>query len=426
MPTLDGPMWTKVIKIALAFVGIIVGAGFATGQETVQYFASFGTLGIVGAVVCGLIIAVGGMIILQLGTFHLADEHRQVFDVITNRWLARFLDAGVMLTVFSLGFIMLAGAGATLNQELGWPTWAGSTVLLVMVLAVGFLDVDRVSALIGSITPLMMALILFAFGYVLLTQLPADHALLAEVAERQVSPMPNWWLAAVNNAGMCLMMGVSMTLVIGGNYLDPKVTGLGGLLGGVAYMVLLVMITVLVYLALPLTEGSDVPTVALLGQIHPALGVISVVVVFLMIYNTAIGMFYALGRRLSRNRPNRFPVYFVAVVLAGFAVSFVGFADLISVMFPVLGYLGLVLVAVMVVTYLRHRGEIAVESRRRVLIRALFVRRGELSAAETRRMDALVAASGIDDAALLDAVREDVDGEDGGEDNGSHDLPTEK
>ncbi|WP_448854048.1 hypothetical protein [Corynebacterium frankenforstense] len=329
-------MWTKVTKIGLAFVGIIVGAGFATGQETVQYFASFGTPGILRAVVCGLIIAVGGMIILQLGTFHLA---------------------------------------------------------------VGFLDVDRVSALTGSITPLMMALILFAFGYVLLTQLPADHALLAEVAGRQVSPMPNWWLAAVNNAGMCLMMGVSMTLVIGGNYLDPKITGLGGLLGGVAYMVLLVMITVLVYLALPLTEGSDVPTVALLGQIHPALGVISVVVVFLMIYNTAIGMFYALGRRLSRNRPNRFPV---------------------------LGYLGLVLVAVMVVTYLRHRGEIAVESRRRVLIRALFVRRGELSAAETRRMDALVAASGIDDAALLDAVREDVDGEDGGGDNRAHDLPTEK
>ena len=30
------------VKVALAFVGLIVGAGFATGQEMIQYFTSFG------------------------------------------------------------------------------------------------------------------------------------------------------------------------------------------------------------------------------------------------------------------------------------------------------------------------------------------------------------------------------------------------
>ena len=34
------------VKVALAFVGLIVGAGFATGQEMIQYFTSFGAVGI--------------------------------------------------------------------------------------------------------------------------------------------------------------------------------------------------------------------------------------------------------------------------------------------------------------------------------------------------------------------------------------------
>ena len=38
----------EVFKIAGAFVGVIVGAGFASGQEILQFFASFGSLGLVG------------------------------------------------------------------------------------------------------------------------------------------------------------------------------------------------------------------------------------------------------------------------------------------------------------------------------------------------------------------------------------------
>lgn len=32
----------RSMKIALAFVGLLVGAGFATGKEVIQYFISFG------------------------------------------------------------------------------------------------------------------------------------------------------------------------------------------------------------------------------------------------------------------------------------------------------------------------------------------------------------------------------------------------
>ena len=43
----------KSLKVALALVGLTVGAGFASGQEVIQYFLAFGYRGIIGAAIAG-------------------------------------------------------------------------------------------------------------------------------------------------------------------------------------------------------------------------------------------------------------------------------------------------------------------------------------------------------------------------------------
>lgn len=47
----------KSLQIGGAFVGLIVGAGFASGQEIMQYFTSFGIMGIVGGIVATIAFA---------------------------------------------------------------------------------------------------------------------------------------------------------------------------------------------------------------------------------------------------------------------------------------------------------------------------------------------------------------------------------
>ena len=42
---------TKVITFAGAFIAFLIGSGFATGQEILQYFTSYGYWGIAGALV---------------------------------------------------------------------------------------------------------------------------------------------------------------------------------------------------------------------------------------------------------------------------------------------------------------------------------------------------------------------------------------
>lgn len=48
-------MFKKILSVALAYVGIIVGAGLSSGQDLIQYFVSFGLVGLLGVLVLAVL-----------------------------------------------------------------------------------------------------------------------------------------------------------------------------------------------------------------------------------------------------------------------------------------------------------------------------------------------------------------------------------
>ena len=158
------------------------------------------------------------------------------------------------------------------------------------------------------------------------------------------STLPNWWIAALNYTGLNVMCVVSMALVIGGNYLDTRAAGLGGLMGGIGYLVMLMLLATALMVKIEVVAGEDMPMLTLINEINPTLGLVMAVVVFGMIFATALGMFFALGKRLARGNEARFRPIFISTCLIGFALSFVGFKQLVSVVYPILGYMGILLI----------------------------------------------------------------------------------
>lgn len=48
-------MVKRIFNIALAYVGVVIGAGLSSGQDLMQYFVGFGKWGIIGTIVLGII-----------------------------------------------------------------------------------------------------------------------------------------------------------------------------------------------------------------------------------------------------------------------------------------------------------------------------------------------------------------------------------
>lgn len=211
--------FNKTIGIALSFVGLLVGAGFATGQEVVQYFTSFGVSGVWGGIiVAGLIMALAGTVFLQLGSYFHASAHSDVFRHVTHPIISRFLDVCVIFTLFAVGLVMLAGAGSNLSQQFGIDAWIGSAIMVVLVLVAGMLDVDKVSQVIGALTPPLIIIAVLGVGIHALLNMPADPVESMNIAAQTESPpINNWLVSALNYCGLALILAVSMSLVIGGD-----------------------------------------------------------------------------------------------------------------------------------------------------------------------------------------------------------------
>ncbi|WIM71147.1 YkvI family membrane protein [Corynebacterium suedekumii] len=367
-------MFKRALAISMAFIGLIVGAGFASGQEALQYFVAFGTWGIVGAVVASALMIVTGVAILQLGSYFQASEHTAVLSRISGPVTSKILDFSTIATLFCIGFVMFAGGGSNLQQQFGWPAWIGATIMLVLVMLTGMLDVNKVSAIIGAITPFVIVFIVCTTIWTIVTSNP-DWSSLNVASESVVTTLPNWWLSALNYIGLAIMTAVSMAIVIGGNNLDTRAAGLGGLIGGLFFLLMLMLLVVSLFIAVETVGGEDMPVLALINEIHPTLGFIMTFVVFGMIFNTAIGMFYALGKRLTRGNPSKFRVVFLAACLIGFGLSFFGFRDLVSYVYPVLGYLGILMMIVISIAWFRGREKFSTEGKRRVRARKLLARK---------------------------------------------------
>ncbi len=397
----------QVVKVALAFVGIIVGAGFASGQEVMQYFVAFGINGLWGAVISAVVMTVMALIILQLGSYFNAGEHGEVFRRVSHPVFSRLLDLGVMLTLFSTGFVMFAGAGANLNQQWGLPLWVGALVMVVLVLAAGMLDVDKVTTVIGAITPFIIVFITIACVYTIVSGDLSSLERLDAASEEVSTTLPNWFVAGVNYTSFNLLVAVSMAVVIGGNMFNPRVAGRGGLLGGLIYSGLLLISAVTLFLTVESVGADDMPMLTIINQLNPVLGQVMAVVVYGMIFNTALGMFYALGRRLTARRPERFRPVYALTVLVGFVLSFVGFRELVGYVYPILGYMGLLLIAVMLVAWTRGRVRIYRESERRMRIVDLLQigSNGSLSSQEAAALDREMADSNLDEQQIRSAVK---------------------
>ncbi|OFP66382.1 hypothetical protein HMPREF2978_05035 [Corynebacterium sp. HMSC074C01] len=406
-------MWKRAVAISMAFIGVVVGAGFASGQEALQYFVAFGNMGLWGVLLASALMIITGVAILQLGSYFQADEHTAVYDNISGPIVSRILDWGTLATLFSIGFVMFAGGGSTISQQFeGVPIWVGGAIMLVLVLLVGLLDVDKVSNVIGAITPFIIIFVVLATGYTIIVT-DVDWSSANDFAVSNVeSPLSNWWLAALNYTGLNVMCAVSMSIVIGGNILDNRAVGIGGLIGGFFYLLLLALLVVSLYMVAPEVYKQDLPVLTLINHVNPALGYFMTFIIYGMVFNTAIGMFYAMGKRLTRKKPKLFyPVYAGACVV-GFILSFIGFKQLVSSVYPILGWIGLLMIAVMVISWITQRDKITSESDRRVRARTLVKRRLDprehFTKKNERELRKLAAASNMETEEFVSAVAEEI------------------
>lgn len=351
----------RAIIMAFAYVGVLTGAGLASGQELLQYFVGFGVPGLVAVVVTGLLHVAFGYIILSMGSHYLATKHSEVLEQMTHPIIVKLLDIALMITCFVIGFVMIAGAGSNLNQQFGIPSWIGALICVVLILIVSQFDFEKVSAVIGSFTPFIIIFIIMGTIYTIFW-VDVDLKTSTEMTKNLSRAIDNVALSSLNYFSMCMITGVSMAFVLGGEEFNNKVSKTAGIFGGFIVGFITTVATFTLYANLPYIINSDLPMQAIITNIHPILGSFMSIVIYGMIFNTGISLYYALARRISGDDKKKFNLTLTILALTGYGLSFAGFKKLIAIMYPIIGYMGIVLILVIFLGWIKNKSKIKKEA----------------------------------------------------------------
>lgn len=352
----------RVVIIAGALVGMLIGSGFATGQEIMQYFVSYGTFGILGAVVVMALLAFVAIGFISAGNAMKFRQGSEVFSYFCGSKLGKFYDYFSIAFVYMTYIIMISGAASTASQQYGLPAWAGGFGMMILVIGTVLLGLDHFVNLIGTIMP-MVILACFYLAFHTLFQsagnIPESIAVIPDLVAsgELMQASDSWFMAALSYVGFSILLLAAFLAETGKGAGSSKEATGGALLGAVALCTAILILTVALMSRAGDIAGSPIPALMLANQIHPLFGNFYSLIMFVGIFSTAVPLLWNPSARFAKEGTRKFRLLVLVLGTVGGLIGlFIEFPRLINIIYVLNGYVGILLLAVMLIHFVRHRG----------------------------------------------------------------------
>lgn len=330
------------IIVAFAFVGVVVGAGFATGQEIFQFFTSNGKFSVLGVIITGFIITIAGVLVLNTGYRLRSHSHTEPIKFYLPRTIATIFDMILTLFLLALAMIMTAGGVSTIHENFDIPYAISALILVIIILATLCLKFDRLITVLGMVTPFLIIIVsIIAIYYFTTGSFDFDSA--SQYANSGTRTDKWWWFDAINYGSLQIAAAFSFLSVMGGRIKSEKATYLGGILGGLVITFLLLMLNLGMVTEFTKITNVALPSLLLAKQISPVIGHFMAIIMILVIYNTVVGLMYAFASRFTEPYKQNYYILIIIIAIITFATTFVGFIELIGKVFPLMGLFGFIL-----------------------------------------------------------------------------------
>ncbi len=337
------------VQITALYVGVIMGAGFASGRECWQYFGVFGQDGYNGiyAIVAVFIIisCMLAYIAMSKGTSDLG----KLISPSDSKWLINAIGIILAAIYYSMIIAMTAAGGSLLNQQFGIHKAIGGIIIAILVVITVLGDFQRVSKVFSLLVP-----VLFVFGILVITlAIRADFGQSGPTTGYEPGGMtPTWPIAAVvfcsyNAMGMVTMIGSSAV-----NARNSKHAFAGAILGSAMLGLLTILLLRAMMTDMAFSSELDLPMLGFAARISKPLNYIYAIVLYGAVYSTAASTYYGFSTKLPDNK------YKKGIIIGGAAIGFLvglsGFKVIVEYLYSVQGYIGMIFIMMIVVNFFKE------------------------------------------------------------------------
>lgn len=321
----------------MVVVGTVIGAGFASGREVQYFFGRFGSNGLMGALLASLLMAAFGLRVVILCRRYRAHEYTALVSSRLNRESGYVLSGCLCISMWLALGVMLSGAGAA-GQSLG-------VSRLVSIVFTGALVAGGIAYGIKGLK--LLNLWLIPLLLVIILYLSIQAPLRTSGAFLILQPEETSWVLLVWSATLYAAFNSMLLVVVIPPLLlqDGKSTGL--VWGLIIVGVLLILVASLLLHFSQTVRSSPLPLLEVVAILTPRFPQVYALILWIALCTTALSNAYGVSDRLHAVTRLSRQATGVLVTLSAFPLGLQPFGRLVSLIYPGLGYMALVVVGLL-------------------------------------------------------------------------------
>ena len=343
-----------------AILAYLIGAGFASGQEIMQYFSNWGS--IAGVFEIGIIfivfltmtyISVG-----YIGRTREASNVNELYEVIGGKYIGKLLSFFVWAYNLGCYFFMISGFGNTLNQQFGLPVAAGSAIAVVISVGTALLGLRKMVDIIGKIGPVVVGFSLIlgiVSAFRTFPHLAQGVALMQSGAVEVNRAGHSILLSGISYTGTCILLPMAYVAHLGHDLRDFRYqdTQRISTAGTVLYTGCCIILALNYIGMIEECATAAIPNLVLANQFVSGMAIVFSIVIMLSIYSTMCPILWTCASTIWSDEKS--VPYRLFIVICGVAVYFitlfVPYETLINYIMTYFGYAGAISGAITIVRF---------------------------------------------------------------------------
>ena len=339
-------MGKRIIIYSGACMAFAMGSGFASGQEILQFFTAYGLWGSLGAG------AGAAMVFVWAASTIMGDAQQKKipekigpYRYYCGRRIGTALVWVMPIIMFLFLTVMFSGAGEAMEEAFGLPASIGRTAIALVTLLTVLLGL---SGLVQAISPIGIGIVLIASCISLISLFHqwnnlsvADH-ILTQIPLQKASFTHSWWQAGLLYGAFNVVTAFPFFAGLGRKAVTKKEAIWIGIVGGVSFIGAGLVMNLAFLANLAEIYQKQIPLLWIALSILPKLGGFYSLILLFGIFTTAVPLLWSICQIYHwKETSQRYRIAaFCVAALACFAGQ-LPFADLVGLIYPVTGYVGI-------------------------------------------------------------------------------------
>lgn len=348
-----GSTFLNIIVFGGGILAFVIGAGFASGQEIMQFYTHLGFKGSIAAGIVSLIIVSWlWATLLEDGRKLQLEDQNDIFRHYCGKYIGIFFEWFVPILMFLVASIMISASGATFAEHYGLNPHVGRIVMTVATLLTVILGLRKLVHIVGYIAPVIAFFALF-IGIVGIVSNPEGLANSGAAIEKYEvgGPFSTWYITGIMYAAYLVSGLMPYVAGIGKQAKSRVETISGGIFAGVMFLIGIMVLGLGMLANLDVTHDKEIPSLAIIAEQMPVVTSIFAISLLLAIYTTAVPMLWtAVNKVVSDDKSTKYKIAAIVLGCLTYLGGMFKFSTMVGIVYPATGYMGILLVICMIYT----------------------------------------------------------------------------